>query len=187
MVCKLPFPPDQCPNYLNFLLSGHTSWPFSLIVHGPGNQDVRCTPKNDFFVALCGIPQIICEFFSNTLESDRIRMLAHGASLVRIMNKLQVENLQQERSFVMMAIYFPRDSMTITQYLLYQNAESDAFNTVCNGTKVVYRECQLIKRASRYIIAPKTSATPVLIGHVSSPNYTIGCRRKERFLTGTPS
>lgn len=120
-----------------FRCKGSTLWRLSLIVYGPGKNGalecVRYTPKSDFFASVSDIPQIIVEVDSKGSD-DRSRMLAQGASVVRLVN-----TITQSQDFVLLALYFAKGNPDIMQYLIYQDSD-DADKTVCNS------------RAQRYVI-----------------------------------
>lgn len=118
------------PSRLTSHLSGRDAWPFPLAVYGPGENNVpkcaRYSPESDFFISASGIPRIIVEVHSKNVD-DRSRMLAQGATLVRLVN-----TITKSRTFVLPAVYFAADTANITEYLLYQTTETSN-NAVCNN------------------------------------------------------
>jgi hypothetical protein len=133
-------------------------------------QDARYDPKSDFFAHLGGILRIIVEVKSASNEDDRKRMLAQGASLVRLVNKMLIEN-GGKPDFILMAVYFNIDT-TFEQYLLYQIAESNEEDKqkVCNGVMPI--NLGLINIA-RYIVSRSDFRTTSEIVYVSLINFTI--------------
>lgn len=57
---------------------------------------------------------------SDDYDEDRCRMLAEGASLVRLVN-----TIDRSRDFVLLALYFAKGDPDITQYFLYQSSDSN--------------------------------------------------------------
>ncbi len=84
-------------------------------------QDAQYEPKSDFFAQIGGLLRVIVEVKSVSNEDDRKRMLAQGASVVRLVNKMLVKN-GNKPDFILMAIYFDVDA-TFDRYLLFQAAE----------------------------------------------------------------
>lgn len=88
-------------------------------------QSVCDTPESDFFISAMGIPRILVEVSSEDADKQS-RMLAQGASLVRLVN-----TVKESRTFILLAVYFPEHTPTITEYVLYQDPNTTD-NTVCN-------------------------------------------------------
>ncbi|KIY48276.1 hypothetical protein FISHEDRAFT_73840 [Fistulina hepatica ATCC 64428] len=102
---------------------GSAEWPLRLVLYDK-NCPVQYSPKNDFFATLQNIPRIMVEVQKSSFSrQDQECMLAQGASLVRLANKILAENGGQ-RNFILMAIY-SNVGTTFDRYLLHQEAEKD--------------------------------------------------------------
>lgn len=134
------------PSRLTLHLSGHTPWPLSLVVYGPEENGVpqcaRYTPESDFFISAADIPRIIVEVHSKNVD-DRTRLLAQGASLVRLVN-----TVKQTRTFVLLAVYFPERAPTFTEYVLYQDPNTTD-NTVRNILPQLHAFCGKLRTFSQ--------------------------------------